>query len=35
MNIRDALLEVHSKARAAEIADYVGSDATRFDELMN
>lgn len=34
MNIRDALLEVHSKARAAEIADYVGSDATRFDELM-
>ena len=25
MNIRDALLEVHSKARAAEIADYVGA----------
>lgn len=34
MNIRDALLEVHSKAQATKIADYVGNDAERFAELM-
>ena len=34
MDIRDALLEVHSKAQATKIADHVGSDAVRFDELM-
>lgn len=34
MNIRDALLEVHSKAQATKIADYVGVDAERFAELM-
>jgi len=34
MNIQNALLEVHSTAQAAMIADYVGSDAKRFAELM-
>jgi len=34
MNLRDALLEVHSKAQAEKIADYVGKDPKRFDELM-
>lgn len=34
MNIRDSLLEVHSKAQATKIADYVGNDPTRFAELM-
>ena len=34
MNIRDALLEVHSKAQAAKIADYVGDNSERFAELM-
>lgn len=34
MNLRDALLEVHSKAQATKIADYVGNDPKRFDELM-
>ena len=35
MNIRDALLEVHSKAQATKIADHVGNDPERFAELMN
>lgn len=34
MNIREALLEVHSKAQATKIADYVGDDEERFAELM-
>ena len=34
MNIREALLEVHSKAQATKIANYVGNDAERFAELM-
>jgi hypothetical protein len=34
MNIRDALLEVHSKAQATKIADHVGADSHRFAELM-
>jgi len=34
MNIRDALLEVHSKAQATKIADYVGDDPKRFAELV-
>lgn len=34
MNIRDALLEVHSKEQATKIADYVGDDPDRFAELM-
>jgi hypothetical protein len=34
MDIRDALLEVHSKAQATKIAEYVGSDPKRFAELM-
>ena len=34
MIIRDALLEVHSKAQAEKICDYVGDDPKRFAELM-
>ena len=34
MNIRDALLEVHSKAQAEKICNYVGDDPERFAELM-
>ncbi len=34
MDIREALLEVHSKAQATKIADYIGDDAKRFAELM-
>lgn len=34
MNIRDALLEVHSKEQATKICNYVGDDAERFAELM-
>lgn len=34
MNIRDALLEVHSKEQATKISDYVGNDPVRFAELM-
>jgi hypothetical protein len=34
MNIRDALLEVHSKAQAEKICNYVGNDPERFAELM-
>jgi hypothetical protein len=34
MNIRDALLEVHSKAQATKIANYVGTEPDRFAELM-
>jgi hypothetical protein len=34
MNIRDALLEVHSKAQANKITNYVGDDPKRFAELM-
>ena len=34
MNIRDALLEVHSKAQAEKIVDYVGDDPKKFAELM-
>ncbi|MEQ1604286.1 MAG: hypothetical protein ABL999_05400 [Pyrinomonadaceae bacterium] len=34
MNIRDALLEVHSKAQAEKICGYVGDDPERFAELM-
>ena len=34
MNIREALLEVHSKAQAEKICRYVGDDPRRFAELM-
>jgi len=34
VNIRDALLEVHSKAQAEKICKYVGDDPERFAELM-
>lgn len=34
MNIRYALLEVHSKAQAEKIVEYVGDDTERFAELM-
>ena len=34
MNIREALLEVHSKAQATKIAVHVGNDPERFAELM-
>jgi hypothetical protein len=34
MDIRKALLEVHSKEQAAKIANYVGDDPKRFAELM-
>jgi len=34
MNIRDALLEEHSKEQTAKIVDYVGDDPERFAELM-
>lgn len=34
MNIRDALLEVHSKAQAEKICNYVGDDPKKFAELM-
>lgn len=34
MNIREALLEVHSKAQAEKICTYVGDDPARFAELM-
>ena len=34
MDIRAALLEVHSRAQAVKIADYVGDDPARFEELV-
>ena len=34
MNIREALLEVHSKAQATKIANFVGADPDNFAELM-
>jgi len=34
MNIREALLEVHSKEQAEKIANYVGDDTERFAELI-
>ena len=34
MNIRDALLEEHSKERTAKIVNYIGSEPERFAELM-
>ena len=34
MNIREALLEVHSKEQAARITTYVGDDPDRFADLM-
>ncbi len=34
MNIRDALLEAHSKAQADKICNYVGADPEKFAELM-
>jgi hypothetical protein len=34
MDIREALLEVHSKAQATKIADHIGDDPERFAELM-
>ncbi|MDN5203743.1 hypothetical protein QQ008_20300 [Fulvivirgaceae bacterium BMA10] len=35
MNIREELLREHSKAQAQRIADYIGNDQGRFDELLN
>ena len=34
MNLRAALLEVHSKAQAEKIVEYIGDDPDRFAELM-
>jgi hypothetical protein len=34
MNLRAALLEVHSKAQAEKISAYVGDDPERFGELI-
>ena len=34
MDIKSALLEVHSREQALKIANYVGSDEKRFAELM-
>lgn len=34
MNLREAILEEHSKAQADRIAAYIGTDTERFDELM-
>ncbi len=34
MNLREAVLEEHSKAQADKIAAYIGSDQDRMDELM-
>jgi hypothetical protein len=34
MNIREALLEVHSKTQAIKISDFVGDDPERFADLM-
>jgi hypothetical protein len=34
MNIREALLEIHSKAQAEKISAYVGDDPERFGELI-
>jgi hypothetical protein len=34
MNIREALLEEHSKKQALKIADYIGNDEQRFADLM-
>ncbi len=34
MNIRDALLEEHSKEQTAKIVNYINGDAERFAELM-
>ena len=35
MNIREAILEEHSKAQVLRIADYIGDDKQRFKELMH
>jgi hypothetical protein len=34
MNIEELLIEEHSKAQAIKIAQFVGNDRERFDELM-
>ena len=34
MNLREAILEEHSKARAERIARFIGHDSERFDQLM-
>lgn len=34
LNLREAILEEHSKAQADKIAAYIGTDSERFDELM-
>ena len=34
MNIRDEILREHSKAQCLRIAQYIGEDKQRFDELM-
>lgn len=34
MDIRKAILKEHSKAQAQKIAEYIGNDPARFDELM-
>jgi hypothetical protein len=35
MDIREALLEEHSKSQCAKIVNYIGRDKNRFAELMN
>lgn len=34
MNIRDELLQIHSKSQATKIADYIGDNPGRFAELI-
>ena len=34
MDIRQALLEEHSKAQCRKIVNYIGSDKQKFEELM-
>lgn len=35
MNIKDEILREHSKQQVTKIADYIGNDPEKFDELMH
>ncbi len=35
MNLKDAILQEHSKAQCNRIVNYIGSDKKRFSELMD
>ena len=35
MNIRDEILKEHSRKQSEKVANYIGSDRKRFDELMS